>query len=44
MEVARALMLRWAPGREPRAHIVDLTAVVASLRARAWSRGSGRSC
>ena len=31
-------MLRWAPGREPRAHIVDLTAVVASLRARVEPR------
>lgn len=38
LEVARELAVRWAPGREPRAHVVDLTAVVASLRARVESR------
>jgi thiamine biosynthesis protein ThiI len=31
--VARDLALGWAPGREPSVHVVDFTAVVASLRA-----------
>ncbi|MDQ4004773.1 MAG: THUMP domain-containing protein [Actinomycetota bacterium] len=34
LEVARELVLRWAPGVEPRAYVVDLSAVVAALRAR----------
>jgi thiamine biosynthesis protein ThiI len=34
LEVARELVTRWAPGIEPRAHVVDLAAVVAALRAR----------
>jgi thiamine biosynthesis protein ThiI len=38
LEVARDLALRWAPGREPRAHVVDLAAVVAGLRARVEPR------
>jgi thiamine biosynthesis protein ThiI len=38
LEVARDLTDRWTPGREPRAHVVDLTAVVASLRARVEPR------
>lgn len=32
--VARELVMAWAPGVEPAAHVVDLTAVVAALRAR----------
>jgi thiamine biosynthesis protein ThiI len=32
LEVARDLVTRWAPGREPSARVVDLTAVVASIR------------
>ena len=32
--VARDLVTRWAPGVEPRAHVVDLAPVVAALRAR----------
>jgi tRNA uracil 4-sulfurtransferase len=38
LEVARDLATRWAPGREPVAHVVDLSAVVASLRARVEPR------
>jgi tRNA uracil 4-sulfurtransferase len=38
LEVARDLALRWAPGREPGAHVVDLAAVVAGLRARVEPR------
>src|SRR5919109_2762950 len=38
LEVARDLAVRWAPGREPRAHVVDFTAVVAGLRARVEPR------
>jgi thiamine biosynthesis protein ThiI len=38
LEVARELAVRWAPGREPAAHVVDLTAAVASLRARVEPR------
>jgi tRNA uracil 4-sulfurtransferase len=38
LEVARDLALRWAPGREPRAHVVDFTGVVAGLRARVEPR------
>jgi thiamine biosynthesis protein ThiI len=34
LEVARELVSRWAPGVEPRAHVVDLSPVVAALRAR----------
>ncbi len=34
LEVARELVLRWAPGIEPRAYVVDLSPVVAALRAR----------
>jgi tRNA uracil 4-sulfurtransferase len=34
LEVARELATRWAPGVEPAAHVVDLSAVVAALRAR----------
>ena len=37
LEVARDLVRRWAPGVEPRAHIVDLSGVVAALRARVES-------
>jgi thiamine biosynthesis protein ThiI len=33
LEVARALALRWAPGVEPRAHVVDLAPLVGALRA-----------
>lgn len=32
--VARDLVTRWAPGVEPRAHVVDLAPVVSALRAR----------
>jgi len=32
LEVARDLVTRWAPGREPRAHVVDLSPVVAAVR------------
>jgi thiamine biosynthesis protein ThiI len=38
LEVARDLALRWAPGREPQAHVVDFAAVVAGLRARVEPR------
>ena len=38
LEVARDLAVRWAPGREPSAHVVDFTAVVAGLRARVEPR------
>lgn len=34
MEVARELATRWAPGAEPPARVVDLSAVVAALRER----------
>jgi tRNA uracil 4-sulfurtransferase len=34
LEVARELATRWAPGVEPRAHVVDLSPVVMALRAR----------
>jgi thiamine biosynthesis protein ThiI len=34
LEVARELVTRWAPGREPRAHIVDLAPIVAAVRLR----------
>jgi thiamine biosynthesis protein ThiI len=34
LEVARDLTIRWAAGVEPRAHVVDLSPVVAALRAR----------
>jgi thiamine biosynthesis protein ThiI len=34
LEVARGLAEAWAPGVEPRAHVVDLTPAVAALRAR----------
>jgi thiamine biosynthesis protein ThiI len=34
LEVARDLVTGWAPGVEPRAHVVDLAPVVAALRAR----------
>ena len=33
LEVARDLVRRWAPGLEPRAHVVDLAPAVAALRA-----------
>src|ERR687892_655414 len=35
LEVARELATRWAPGGEPRAHVIDLAPAVAALRARA---------
>jgi thiamine biosynthesis protein ThiI len=38
LEVARDLAVRWAPGREPPAHVVDFTAVVAGLRTRVEPR------
>ncbi|HEX2030452.1 MAG TPA: THUMP domain-containing protein, partial [Actinomycetota bacterium] len=38
VEVARELALGWAPGREPRVHVVDLAPVVAALRARVEPR------
>src|SRR5919106_196192 len=34
LEVARELATRWAPGVEPRAHVIDLAPAVAALRAR----------
>jgi tRNA uracil 4-sulfurtransferase len=34
LEVARGLVEAWAPGVEPRAHVVDLAPAVAALRAR----------
>lgn len=34
LEVARGLVDAWAPGVEPRAHVVDLAPAVAALRAR----------
>jgi thiamine biosynthesis protein ThiI len=34
LEVARGLVSEWAPGIEPRAHVVDLAPAVAVLRAR----------
>ncbi len=34
LTVARDLVTRWAPGREPKAKVVDLSSVVAALRAR----------
>ncbi|MFN2590224.1 MAG: THUMP domain-containing protein [Actinomycetota bacterium] len=34
LEVARELAMTWAPGVEPRAHVVDLAPVVGALRAR----------
>jgi thiamine biosynthesis protein ThiI len=34
LEVARGLVETWAPGVEPRAHVVDLAPAVAALRAR----------
>jgi thiamine biosynthesis protein ThiI len=34
LEVARDLVARWAPGVEPRAHVIDLAPAVAALRAR----------
>ena len=34
LEVARELAMRWAPGVEPRAHVIDLAPAVAALRAR----------
>jgi thiamine biosynthesis protein ThiI len=34
LEVARDLVTRWAPGVEPRAHVIDLAPMVAALRAR----------
>jgi len=37
LEVARDLVTGWAPGVEPRAHVVDLAPVVAALRARVES-------
>jgi tRNA uracil 4-sulfurtransferase len=38
LEVARDLAIRWATGVEPRAHVVDLSPVVAALRARVEPR------
>jgi thiamine biosynthesis protein ThiI len=38
LEVARDLATRWASGREPVAHVVDLSAVVAALQARVEPR------
>ena len=38
LEVARELALGWAPGREPRIHVVDIAPVVAALRARVEPR------
>ncbi len=37
LTVARDLVTRWSPGREPRAQVVDLAPVVAALRARVAS-------
>jgi thiamine biosynthesis protein ThiI len=37
LAVARALVEAWAPGVEPRAHVVDLAPAVAALRARVES-------
>jgi thiamine biosynthesis protein ThiI len=34
LEVARELATTWAPGIEPKAHVVDLVPVIAALRAR----------
>lgn len=38
LEVARELALGWAPGREPRLHVVDIATAVAALRARVQPR------
>ncbi|MGH2724541.1 MAG: tRNA sulfurtransferase [Actinomycetota bacterium] len=38
LAVARELAGRWAPGIEPKAHVVDLTTLVAALRARVEPR------
>lgn len=38
LEVAREMASRWAPGIEPRAHVVDLTPVIAALRERVDAR------
>lgn len=38
LSVARELAARWAPGVEPKAHMVDLTTLVSALRARVEPR------
>ena len=38
LEVARELVRRWAPGIEPRAHVIGFAAVVAGLKARVEPR------